>query len=78
MATPELRRLVKEAVDSTRINLDDLSRLTGCSVFSLRAYRLGYRMPSATTRARIASGLRDHAEAVLLIAEDLESDKWQS
>jgi hypothetical protein len=78
MADDDLRRLVKKAIDSPRINLDNLSELTGCSIFSLRAYRLGYRLPSDRARAQLAAGLREHAGRLLNIAADLENDTWQS
>jgi len=72
MSETDKSRAVRYAVDFPRLTMPDLAKITGCSTSSLRAYRNGYRDPTAETVSKIADGLRSHAAAVEGIAAKLE------
>jgi transcriptional regulator with XRE-family HTH domain len=67
-------RLAREAVDTPRKTLRELSNLYGVSMGSLNAYRHGYRSPSDDNLAKMSEGLRGFARQLLFLREQIERE----
>lgn len=75
MTSPkQAARVVRQALDTPRLSLEDMADATGASRAALVKYRLapgpGRRMPEPV-RLRLAAFLEGHARRLLELAEEL-------
>ncbi len=74
--TPMKRRnrLVADALVAAAVAMEDLARRAGMSSSALRRYRLGDRTPSSRVLQRLGGTLREQAEQLQNVADQLEEE----
>jgi transcriptional regulator with XRE-family HTH domain len=67
-------RLVADALVAAAVAMEDLARRAGMSSSALRRYRLGDRTPSSRVLQRLGGTLREQAEQLQKVADQLEEE----
>ena len=67
-------RLVAKALTAAAVAMEELAKRAGMSSSALRRYRLGDRAPSVDALRRLAAALRDQADQLQEVANELERE----
>ena len=65
----------KEATDLLSVPLERIAEVLGKSYATVLAYRTGGRVPPPEVRQRLAAFMREHAEKVRTVADELTFER---
>ena len=64
--------MTEHPLQAAMLNAPDLARISGVSVWTIRAIINGDRVGSPDTRRKLAAALRQHSEKIATLADELE------